>query len=177
MSRIERFRKHVLHYEIEETAQKVWKKYSPKKAAAQRAEAKAAARGTMKLLDKHGDPVTPAPDVPGPPMDPLMETYKRPPIDGPPPVPDEAQAAPEAAPEPAPEPVAQPDLEPVPEPVAEVTAGGNGAAAKEAEEWPDPTEEMDLAYLRDMANAYEVKTTARMTAKTLVKKINEAMYE
>lgn len=45
-----------------------------------------------------------------------------------------------------------------------------------SDEWPDPTEDMDIEYLRQMADAYEVSYSGRTGAKTLVKKIRAEMY-
>lgn len=47
---------------------------------------------------------------------------------------------------------------------------------EEGADWPDPTEEMPLAYLRQMADAYEVKYTARSNKKELVRKVMVEMY-
>lgn len=55
---------------------------------------------------------------------------------------------------------------PPPEPVEEEDEGD--------EEWPEPDEDMDIEYLREMADAYEVDYTSRTRASTLVKRINEA---
>lgn len=46
----------------------------------------------------------------------------------------------------------------------------------DGEEWPDPTEGMPVDYLRKMAEAYEVKHTAKTAKKDLVKKILAEMY-
>jgi len=139
---------------------RVWKEYNPKQAVAEN-------RGRMKLLDASGDPVeveakptapAPAPkdpvvkdDKPGEPMDPVLETYSRSAsAEGPPPIPESVEAEPEA--EAAPE-------------------------AEEETEWPDPDESMPMDYLRKMAEAYDVKFTIKLGKKSLVKKINAAMYE
>lgn len=45
------------------------------------------------------------------------------------------------------------------------------------DEWPDPDESMDIEYLRQMADAYEVKYTANLGKKILINKIKKAMYE
>lgn len=42
--------------------------------------------------------------------------------------------------------------------------------------WPDPTEDMELAYLREMADAYEVKYGPRTGNPRLCKDIMAAMY-
>lgn len=44
------------------------------------------------------------------------------------------------------------------------------------EEWPDPTDEMPVDYLRKMAEAYEVKHTAKTSKRDLIKKIMAEMY-
>jgi len=44
------------------------------------------------------------------------------------------------------------------------------------EEWPDPTEEMDLEYLQRMADAYQVSYVARTTKARLIRDIMQAMY-
>jgi len=62
---------------------------------------------------------------------------------------------------------------PSPEPVKEEVA----AEVVVEEEWPDPKETMAMDYLQQMADAYEVSYDGRMTKKTLVKRIREAMYE
>lgn len=146
---------------------KVWKVHDPKRASAIRAQAAKELRGSMRLLDKHGNPVNPPPDTPGPPADPMMEVYKRPPVDGPPPVPQE-----ETAPVPETD-QAPPETDQAPE-VAEQAAEPGKATE---DEWPDPDEGMDIAYLREMASAYEVTFNARTPKHTLVKRISEAMYE
>ena len=43
-------------------------------------------------------------------------------------------------------------------------------------EWPDPTEDMDIEYLREMADAYQVSYSHRSGKALLVKKITDAMY-
>ena len=47
---------------------------------------------------------------------------------------------------------------------------------EEESDWPDPDEEMDINYLREMADAYEVKYTIRSAKATLIKHIMAAMY-
>lgn len=42
------------------------------------------------------------------------------------------------------------------------------------EGWSEPTEDLDLDYLREMAEAYGVRTSGRMKAATIVSKIKEA---
>lgn len=70
-------------------------------------------------------------------------------------------------------------------PPQEVYGPGSGQLEKAGEvkertveegEWPDPTEEMSLEYLRQMADAYEVSYTARTGVKRLVSDITKAMY-
>jgi hypothetical protein len=43
--------------------------------------------------------------------------------------------------------------------------------------WPDPTPDMKIGYLKQMAAAYEVKHAKNVTKKTLIKKIMKEMYE
>lgn len=153
---------------------KVWKKHDPKRATALREQAKKELKGTMKLLDKYGNPVKPPPDTPGPPADPMMDVYKRPPVDGPPPVPDaepvlEKESSPEVEhPEPSLE-KAVPETDQAPPEIDQAPAG--------EDEWPDPDEAMDVDYLRQMASAYDVTFNARTPKATLVKRISAAMYE
>ena len=49
-------------------------------------------------------------------------------------------------------------------------------AGEDESEWPDPDKEMDIDYLREMADAYEVKYTIRSAKATLIKHIMMAMY-
>lgn len=148
---------------------RVWRKYDPKKAAELRAEMKAAAKGRMQLVGDNG-PI-PRDDKPGEPMDPNVEVYRRP-------DPATSKKVPEnppqetletSEPEPEPEPDGEPPQQADPEPLAEVEAA--------AGEWPDPDESMDIGYLREMAEAYEVTFNSRTPKKTLVKRISAAMYE
>ncbi len=44
------------------------------------------------------------------------------------------------------------------------------------EEWPDPTEEMDIEYLKKMADAYEIPYAVNIGKATLIKRIMKAMY-
>jgi len=48
--------------------------------------------------------------------------------------------------------------------------------SEEESDWPDPDEEMDIDYLREMADAYEIKYTIRSAKATLIKHIMAAMY-
>ena len=154
--------------------ERVWKKYDPKRASAIRAQAKAANKGKMKLLDVHGNPIDNLPpDTPGPTMDPLEEVYDRPDpkvqnSEGPPPVPESVEEPEEEEPE------------DVGDEEEEEEAEAEEAEEEEAEadgEWPDPKESMAIDYLREMAEAYEVEFTSRTSKKTLVKRISAAMYE
>ncbi len=61
-------------------------------------------------------------------------------------------------------------------PEAEPEVAAAGAELPDAGEWPDPTEEMDIGYLRQMAGAYGLKTTTRNGKKQLVAMIKKAMY-
>jgi len=144
---------------------RVWKKYDPKKAAALRAAAKKAAKGRMQLIGANG-PIAKE-DKPGDPMDPNLAVYKRPDPTGPKPketpqVPETAEAKEEAAPEPEDEDGEKLQIE---------------DAGEDDSEWPDPDEGMDIGYLREMAEAYEVPFNVRTPKKTLVKRIHAAMYE
>jgi hypothetical protein len=49
--------------------------------------------------------------------------------------------------------------------------------AVDADAWPDPEETMEVGYLREMADAYDVKHNEKTTKKALVKAILKAMYE
>lgn len=46
----------------------------------------------------------------------------------------------------------------------------------EGEDWPDPTEDMPLDYLRAMAAAYAVRSTSKTRKADLVTRIHAAMY-
>lgn len=143
---------------------RVWRKYDPKRAAALRAEAKAAAKGRMQLVGADGRPIR-KDDKPGDPMDPNLAVYERPDpkvqkSEDPPKVPESVQTKEEAEPE------------------EEEVSGEEAQGEAEADaEWPDPDEGMDIEYLRKMAEAYEVTFNARTSKKTLVKRIGSAMYE
>jgi hypothetical protein len=50
-------------------------------------------------------------------------------------------------------------------------------AEPSADEMPDPSEDLPIEKLREMCDAYEVKYTAKTGKKTLVKRLEEAMYE
>lgn len=156
---------------------KVWKKHDPKRAAAVREQAKKELRGSMRLLDKNGNPVNPPPDTPGPPADPMMEVYKRPPVDGPPPVPDAEPVLEKSSSPQVEDP--EPSLDSLEVPETDQASPETDQAQAEAgeEEWPDPDDSMDVEYLRQMASAYDVTFNARTSKQTLVKRINAAMYE
>ncbi len=47
----------------------------------------------------------------------------------------------------------------------------------EGEEWPDPTEEMSMDYLKAMADAYEVKYASNIGPGTLIERLKESMYD
>lgn len=67
---------------------------------------------------------------------------------------------------------------PSPEPVAsEDTGEGDGEEVVAEGEWPAPTEDMDLDYLKEIADAYEVTYAPNIGKKTLVDRINEAMFD
>jgi hypothetical protein len=53
---------------------------------------------------------------------------------------------------------------------------GAAAASSEDNEWPDPTEDMDRAYLCKMADAYGVAYNGRIGLPKLVARIEAAMY-
>lgn len=143
---------------------RVWKNYDPKKAAALRAAAKKAAKGKMQLIGADG--FIPKEDKPGDPMDPNLAVYKRPDPTGP--KPKETPQAPETA---------ETKEEAAPEPEDEDGETLEVAEAETDAEWPDPDESMDVGYLREMAEAYEVIFNVRTPKKTLVKRIHAAMYE
>jgi len=100
------------------------------------------------------------------------------------------QTIPAPAPEPPkkseePVPPAKPEVAPepkkafvgAPEALEEALEDPEEEDAEEDEsEWPDPDEEMDIKYLREMADAYEVKYTIRSAKATLIKHIMAAMY-
>jgi hypothetical protein len=68
-----------------------------------------------------------------------------------------------------------PEAPPPPPPPMESELAEEELAEEELEEeWPEPEEDMDIEYLREMAEAYEVNWTSRMKASTLVKRIKEA---
>lgn len=90
-----------------------------------------------------------------------------------PPVPPKADLTKTAKP-PAPKPVEQPPPPPPP-PVGD-PPGDPGMEEAGGEEWPDPTEEMELDFLREMAKAYDVKFAPRTGKKRLVADIMAAMY-
>ncbi len=80
-----------------------------------------------------------------------------------------APVAPKAAPVPAPEEVIleHPEQPEVAAPDAEKPDAG---------EWPEPTEEMEVAYLLQMAAAYGIKATSKQGKKRIVALIKKAMY-
>ncbi len=47
---------------------------------------------------------------------------------------------------------------------------------EEEEEWPDPTSEMEIGYLRQMAKAYAVEFTVHTSKVRLIGAIMKAMY-
>lgn len=85
-------------------------------------------------------------------------------------------------------PVKIPEPEVVPEPEPEIDPEVQRLLDEEAqegpadpegnplEEWPDVDAEMPIEYLRQVADAYELEYKEGTRAKTLVKKISEAMY-
>jgi len=134
----------------------------------------------MQLLDVNGKPVVPEADKPGQPMDPNVEVYKRPPVDKPPPVPEGPPPVPESAEtEEAVDETEGEEPEDVEEDGEDVGEDGEDeeAAGEAEDEWPDPKESMTVAYLTEMAEAYEVDVTDKPTKKVMVKRIREAMYE
>lgn len=66
----------------------------------------------------------------------------------------------------------------------EALSGSNGAeepdnsstVVESGSEWPDPTEDMDIEYLREMAGAYDVTFHHRAGKPRLIKDIMAAMY-
>lgn len=151
---------------------RVWKIYDPKKAKALKAKAKKEARGKMQLLGSDG-PIG-LPDKPGDPMDPSLDVYKRPdptPTTAAPEKPSEtAEPKEEVEAEPEDESGESPQPESTPEPAQTADSSLDNA-------WPDPNEDMDIEYLREMAAAYEVVHNKRTPKKTLVSRIHAAMYE
>lgn len=55
--------------------------------------------------------------------------------------------------------------------------GSDPPVPAEGEEWPDPTEEMSVEYLKLMADAYEVTYAKNIGKATLIERIKAAMYE
>ena len=68
-----------------------------------------------------------------------------------------------------------PETEPV-TPVAETPATTAASEQAPVDEYPDPTEEMPIEYLKQMADAYEVSYTHRTGKTRLVQDITAAMY-
>ena len=66
-----------------------------------------------------------------------------------------------------------PSRQPVPPEPAEDPVDGK----EKTEDWPDPEESMSKAYLQDMAAAYEVDCSPKVTKKELVDLIKAGMYE
>jgi hypothetical protein len=96
------------------------------------------------------------------------------------PVAEQAVTAPAPLPEPIPEKAVEPL--PVPEPVpSEPPAVSDPAVLEKVpgpdEDWPDPTPEMSLEFLQQMAGAYRVKFNKNTTKAVLIKKITQAMFE
>lgn len=149
---------------------RVWKPHDPKRASALRAQARAEGSGKMQLLDVSGDPVKVDVDKPGQPMDPTVDVYTRPPVDdppapdGPPPVPETAEASEDAT------------EEVVDETEEEDMTKGEEEEGEEPAEWPDPKETMTVAQLHEIAEAYEVDVSDDPQKKILVKRIRKAMY-
>lgn len=55
-------------------------------------------------------------------------------------------------------------------------AGNSEWSVPEDGNWPDPSEEMSIGYLHEMADAYEVKYSKRLGKAKLIKRINDEMY-
>ncbi|UCG53369.1 MAG: hypothetical protein JSW58_07400 [Candidatus Latescibacterota bacterium] len=81
-------------------------------------------------------------------------------------VPREPATAPESKPEARPKEKAE--VEPVETPGDDPEGDDNP--------WPDPTMDMEISYLREMAEAYQVTFTKKTPKKALVAKIKKAMY-
>ena len=62
------------------------------------------------------------------------------------------------------------------QPVKKLSIPAPAPEPKDESEWPDPDESMDIDYLREMADAYEVKYTIRSAKAILIKHIMMAMY-
>lgn len=78
-----------------------------------------------------------------------------------------------------PPPVVKPSpVEATPPPVPVEEIEGEEAEPEEAgsDDWPDPEETMDIEYLRQIADAYDVQYTPRTGKKRLVTDIMQAMY-
>ena len=71
---------------------------------------------------------------------------------------------------------ATPAAAPVPSPKEAPKAAATWAIPEEGGEWPDPTVEMPLEYLKAMASAYDVKCNSKTKPEDLVSRIHAAMY-
>lgn len=67
------------------------------------------------------------------------------------------------------------------ETTAEHRGGTDGTGlleeASAGTEWPDPSEDLGIEYLRQMAEAHDVKYSDRTSAKKLVKQLQKVMFE
>lgn len=79
-----------------------------------------------------------------------------------------------AAPKP---PVEAPVVEPPEETKAETPEEPGGEAPEAKPEWPEPTEDMDIGYLKQMADAHDVKYSVLIGKEKLIERLKEAMYE
>ena len=75
----------------------------------------------------------------------------------------------------SPVPLAVPMEETKPDEGSQEDWGGENGKDDE-KEWPDPTMQMKISELREIADAYQLAYTARTTKTVLVKAIMEAMY-
>lgn len=82
-----------------------------------------------------------------------------------------------APPVPAPTPPEDPIAAPTPE--ADGVEAGDGVAGtdSEAREWPNPSEDLGIDFLRKMAKAHNVKFGNRTKAGTLVERLEKVMFE
>jgi len=108
----------------------------------------------------------------------LKKAVSLPPVSPPAPEPTKAEQLPAATQELSGEPVEPEQVEYLggQRPSPDALAGLDEDEEETTEEWPDPTEDMNIEYLRRMADAYEVRYTGRTGKPRLIKDIVEAMY-
>ena len=87
-----------------------------------------------------------------------------------------AERSPVGAAPPPKEPEKESDLDPEKEKEGTGLLEDKGDEAK-PEPWPEPSEDMKIEYLREMAEAHDVDFDEGTKPKTLVKRLKKAMYE